>query len=130
MADNKSLEFDTWLLRSVMLANVEGSGTPERIANAADLMSKTPMAATDLRAGLARLAQRGFVQEANGSFSATQITAGLKWNERDKIRQLLLAEPERSGDMGAGTSSIGKVAGDYVKRFQGFMSGLTNPKKE
>ncbi|APV44992.1 hypothetical protein Dform_01671 [Dehalogenimonas formicexedens] len=130
MADNKTLEFDTWLLQSVILANVDGPGTTERINNAADLLSKTPMAVSDLRAGLFRLAQKGFVQEANGNYSAAQTTAGIKWLERDKIRQLLSAEPAQGDVKSAGTGNLSKVAGDYVKKFQGFMSGLTNPRKE
>ena len=142
MADKKYLEFDVWLLQSVILANIDGSGMPERILNAADLMSKTPMTETDLRGGLVRLAQNGFIAEQDGRFYATAaVPASLKWSEREKIRQLLEAEPPAEDEKAADAGNLAKIAGqardrlqktagDYVKRFQGLISGLNKPKKD
>jgi hypothetical protein len=139
-ADTKQLNFDTWLLQSIMLTNVDGSGTAKRILDAADLMSKIPMAEADLRGGLVRLAQKGFIEDKDGGYSPTATAAGLKWSEREKIRQLLEAEPPTeekkaaAGDLsklaGQARDRLEKTTGDYVKKFQGFMSGLNKPKKE
>jgi hypothetical protein len=130
MADNKMIEFDTWVLRSVILANVDGKGTTERILAAANLMSKTPMIEADLRNGLTRLVQKGFVDQREGRYSITSaVPDNIKWSETEKIRRLLETEPPAI-EKKAATDDLGKLAGDYVKRFQGFMSGLTKPKKE
>lgn len=131
MPDYKSLEFDTWLLQSLILAKVGGIPTRERVAAAADLLSKTPMADADLQDGLIRLAQRGLVQEGNGSYSVTAaVPPTLKWSEREKVRQLLSAETPPEAAKAETSGNLGKQAGVYVKRFQGFVSGLTKPKKE
>jgi hypothetical protein len=130
MVDSKFLEFDTWLLRSIMLAKVDGSATVERILGAADLMSKTPMTASDLRYGLIRLAQNGWIEEREGAYSPTAaVPAALKWSDKEKVRQLL-AEPKPETEKSTDSGNLTKIAGGYVKRFQGFVSGLTNPKKE
>lgn len=131
MADNKSIEFDTWLLQSIMLANVDGSGTPKRILAAAELMRKNPMPEGDLGAGLTRLSQGGFIEEREGRYSPTAaVPPSIKWLEKLKVRELLSAEPATGEKKAAAADDLGKLAGDYVKRFQGFMSGLTKPKKE
>jgi hypothetical protein len=124
MPEYKSLEFDTWLLQSVILANSDGKGTSEKILTAADLLSKTPMPEADLGTGLARLIQMGLVQDNQWYYSTTgSVPSGLRWTERDKIRELLSIQMQ--GEQVAKPAK----AGDYVKRFQGFMSGLTKPKK-
>ncbi len=126
----KYLSFDTWLLQAVMLANLDGSGTVKRILTAADLMSKTPMTELDLRGGLLRLVQNGFVGVEGGVYFPTaMVPAGIKWSEREKVRQLLEAEPTTEQNTAA-AGDLSKLAGDYVKRFQGFMSGLNKPKKD
>ena len=103
MADRKHVQFDTWLLQSVMLANVDGDGTEKRILTAADLMSKTPMAELDLRGGLLRLVQNGFVVVESGVYFPTAaVPAGIKWSEREKVRQLLEAEPATEQTRGGG----------------------------
>ncbi len=142
MPDNKSLQFDTWLLQSVILANIDGVGTPERIMAAADLMGKTPMVDSDLHAGVIRLVQKGLVEEHNGSYHlTTMVPAMVKWSEREKIRQLVSAEPKPEAAKAPESGNIAKIAGqardrlqkttgDYAKRLQGFMSGLTKPKKD
>jgi hypothetical protein len=140
MADKKYLEFDIWLLQSVMLANIDGRGTPERITTASDLLSKTPMAYTDLRAGLIRLAENGFIEDRDGGYAPiARVAAAARWSEREKVKQLLTAEPApEAAKPAANLAKIAdqtrdrfqKTTGVYVKRFQGFLSGLTNPKKE
>ena len=142
MIDKKYLNFDIWLLQSVMLANVDGGGTPARILVAADLLSKTPMADADLRGGLVRLSENGFIENLDGSYAPTaRIAAAAKWSEREKVRQLLEAEPPAgelntpdSGNLakiaGQARDRLQKTIGVYVKRFQGLMSGLTRPKKD
>ena len=141
-ADGKHLNFDLWLLQSILLANVDGGGTPERILGAADLMSKTPMTDTDVRGGLARLVQNGFIENRDGRYSPTAvIPTTLKWSEREKIRQLLTAEPHSEETKAADSGNLSKLAGQardqlqkttgvYVKRFQSLMSGLNRPKKD
>ncbi|XUW99996.1 MAG: hypothetical protein TUN42_08880 [Dehalogenimonas sp.] len=124
MADNNSIAFDTWLLQSVLLANVEGRGTPEKILAAADLLSKTPMLESELHSGLARLIQKGLVRDNQWYYSTTDsVPSDLKWSEREKIRELLSIQiPEEQNETPVKT-------GDYVKKFQGFMSKLINPER-
>jgi hypothetical protein len=131
MADNRAMEFDIWVLQSVILANIDGKGTTERILAAADLMSKMPMAEADLRGGLARLARRGLIDQRDGQYTVTAaVPENIKWSEKEKIRRLLEAEPTATDKKAASTDDLGKLASDYVKRFQGFISGLTKPRKE